>query len=153
MLIIIAKLHFSKKIITFLPRNMHFHGLASFIWKNENCFGFSTQKHHLNHILNKNIKKITQRRPLFSWYMTWKLHVCFSICQSDIQSGLKTTKYKKSKKAQDLPKIDPIVLKTFLVPNYTKLMPENMVPGQKVKKVIFTGFSPPPIFNFSRIKL
>ena len=41
--------------------------------------------------------------------------------------------------------MDPIVLKTFLVPNYTKLMPENMVPGQKVKKVIFTGFSPPPI--------
>ena len=40
--------------------------------------------------------------------------------------------------------MDPIVLKTFLVPNYTKLMPENMVPGQKVKKVIFTGFSPPP---------
>ena len=40
--------------------------------------------------------------------------------------------------------MDPIVLKTLLVPNYTKLMPENMVPGQKVKKVIFTGFSPPP---------
>ena len=44
--------------------------------------------------------------------------------------------------------MDPIVLKTFLVPNYTKLMPENMVPGQKVKKVIFTGFSPPPIICF-----
>ena len=43
--------------------------------------------------------------------------------------------------------MDPIVLKTFLVPNYTKLMPENMVPGQKVKKVIFTGFCPPPIYS------
>ena len=40
------------------------------------------------------------------------------------------------------------------MPNYTKLMPENMVPGQKVKKVIFTGFSPPPIvYLSSQIKL
>ena len=39
----------------------------------------------------------------------------------------------KSKNCQDLLKNDPFVLNFFLVSNYTMLMPENVVPGQKMK--------------------
>ena len=46
---------------------------------------------------------------------------------------LKTIKYMKSKNYQDLLKNDPFVLNFFLVSNYTMLMSENVVPGQKMK--------------------